>query len=374
MSSQMKELFNNRVQIAKDWKENGGKVLGYLNALTPQEMMYAADILPVQLLTSGIRITRSNMHLPEFLCTHLKDCLEQSLAGELDYLDGLLASHACEGLRGFFGVWKLNANLPNSYLLQVPATAEDDSREYFLHELKLLKNFLEEVSGRKITDERLQHAIEVHNENRSLMQQLSDLRKEPGSPVSGRDVLEALMAGLVIPKDMHNEQLKKLVADYREKAQPPGPKNRINVCIASNALEEIDVILEVIEEAGGHVISDNFCSGTRYCREPVQEGSDPMVSLADHYVGKIPFPGKYPTALIADQLTDMVKDTQADGMIWVAKKFCDPYLFTYPILLDSVKKKDIKLLSIEAEEAGSIPRLKMKIEAFMESLQDDLMY
>jgi len=262
--------------------------------------------------------------------------------------------------------------MPQSFLLQIPATGENDAKQYFMKELRLLKEFLEKLSGKAITNERLRHAIEVYNENRSLMKQLYELRKRPDFAMPGRNVIDIIRAGLVIPKDSHNDILNRLIEGYNYHTKHHGEEKALRLYILSNTLEETDSIIQLIEELGGEVISDNFCFGLRYCWEPVILGSDPMVSLADHYLEKIPIPGKYPMNLIADQLTDMVKTSEADGAIYVVERFCDPYLFEYPILLESMKEKGIQILNVEAEEAGNLQRLRTKLEAFMEVLQSEI--
>jgi len=371
MISQARELFCQRARRAAEWKEKGGKVIGYFNSLTPEELIWASGLLPMQILHSSGKITKSGQYLPEFLCAHLKGCLEQALNGELGYVDGVVIAHACEALRGFSGVWNRNVGI-RSYFLQAPATSGKEAENYYHEELKLLWDFLGELSGQESSPERLREAIEIYNENRSLMKQFSELRKLPGSPVSGRDVISVVKAGLVIPKDVHNDLLRKLLAWFRESPPVPDGTDKLKFTLFSNTLEESDVVAQVIEELGGRVVSDNFGYGLRYCWEPIKVGSDPLRSLAGHYLKKIPCPGKYPLARIAEELTGMAKSSGSDGIIWITEKFCDPYLFEHPFLVDRIKAEGFRMLSLEAEEAGNLPRLKMKIEAFLESLQENI--
>jgi len=372
MFSEFKKVFNNRDNVAAEWKKSGNKVLGYFSALTPEEMIYAAGILPVQLFTTNLPLTETKTCLPDFICTHLKDCLEQAMTGKLDYLDGSVLAHACEASRGFYGVWKLNSGMPHSHFLQVPATSKKTSRDFFISELKIFKSFLEEMSGNEITDDRLIHSIEVYNENRNLMKKLYELRSFSDSSISGSDIIDIIKAGLVLPKDEHNRMLENVISNYHENPDIDDDQGDIYICVVSNAIEEADTVIEVIEKCGGHVVMDNFSYGMRYCWDTVESGSDPLGSLATHYLEKIPFPGKFPMAKIVDSLTGMAEESEADGMIWLVEKYCDPYMFSYPAVEIKAKEKGIKMMSIEAEEVGNIPRLQIKVEAFMESLMDEI--
>jgi benzoyl-CoA reductase subunit C len=372
MVSEFKKAFNNRADIAAEWKKSGNKVLGYFNALTPEELIYAAGILPVQLFTTHIPLTKTKTCLPDFICTHLKDCLEQAMTGTLDYLDGSVLAHACEASRGFYGVWKINSGIPHSHFLQIPATSKKASIDFFISELEIFKSFLETLSGNKITDESLINSIEVYNKNRSLMKKLYELRSFSDSTISGSNIIDVIKAGLVLPKDEHNRMLEKLISDYHESPDAEDDQGDIYICVVSNAIEEADTVIDVIEKCGGNVVMDNLSYGSRYCWENVESNSDPIESLATHYLEKIPFPGKFPMENIVDSLTDMAEESDADGMIWLVEKYCDPYMFSYPAVEIKAKEKGIRMMSIEAEEVGNLPRLQIKVEAFMESLMDEI--
>jgi hypothetical protein len=47
------EWYNARHEYAKEWKKKtGGKVLGYFCTYVPEEILYAANVLPVRILGS----------------------------------------------------------------------------------------------------------------------------------------------------------------------------------------------------------------------------------------------------------------------------------------------------------------------------------
>jgi benzoyl-CoA reductase subunit C len=205
------------------------------------------------------------------------------------------------------------------------------------------------------------------------MKQVYDIRQRSAAFISGRDIINTIKAGLVIPKNLHNDKLTQLIRNYESAEKAQKENGALKLHISGITLDETEAIVEAIEGLGGQVVSDDFCFGLRYCWEPVKVDGDPLESLAEHYLKKIPFPGKYSMDLMADQVIEMVSASRADGMVWVVEKYCDPYLFHAPIMLKKVEEKGIKMLSLEAEEAGNPSRLRMKIEAFMESLQEDVL-
>ena len=83
----------NRAKWALEWKRQGKKVMGLLSTYVPEEVIHAAGILPWRItgtwradvsLAMVYRTTNSCLH-----CTHV---LESLMAGELDFLDGVIAT------------------------------------------------------------------------------------------------------------------------------------------------------------------------------------------------------------------------------------------------------------------------------------------
>ena len=53
MIEKFKEWYEERHEYAKEWKKKtGGKVLGYFCTYVPEEILYAAGVLPVRILGS----------------------------------------------------------------------------------------------------------------------------------------------------------------------------------------------------------------------------------------------------------------------------------------------------------------------------------
>jgi benzoyl-CoA reductase subunit C len=54
MIEEFKQWYEDRHSYAKEWKKNNpdGKVLGYFCTYVPEEILYAANVLPVRILGS----------------------------------------------------------------------------------------------------------------------------------------------------------------------------------------------------------------------------------------------------------------------------------------------------------------------------------
>ena len=77
---------------AKSLQEKGKLVAGYLCTHVPEEILYAAGVVPVRILSSheSQAMTRSYIH--ETYCSFSHDCAYQGLSHKYDFLDLIATS------------------------------------------------------------------------------------------------------------------------------------------------------------------------------------------------------------------------------------------------------------------------------------------
>ena len=118
---QFKEIYTDRHEYAKAWKEKtGGKVLGYFCTYVPEEILYAANILPVRILGSHEPQDVTEPHIFAMFCPFCRDCLAQGLKGRYDYLDGIMIAQSCLHIRQAYTSWDLHIPTDYSYYLPPP--------------------------------------------------------------------------------------------------------------------------------------------------------------------------------------------------------------------------------------------------------------
>jgi benzoyl-CoA reductase subunit C len=92
-------------EYAKFLQGKGQLVAGYMCTHVPEEILYAAGIIPVRILSSHVSqaMTRSYMH--ETYCSFSHDCAYQGLQHNYDYLDLIVTSSSCIHMGEAFNVW-----------------------------------------------------------------------------------------------------------------------------------------------------------------------------------------------------------------------------------------------------------------------------
>ena len=194
MMDSFKEWYEGRHQYAREWKKRTGKkVLGYFCTYVPEEILIAADVLPVRILGSHEHQDVTEPHIFGMFCPFCRDCLAQGLQGRYEYLDGIMISQSCLHIRQAFTSWKLHVPVEFSYYLPMPHHLQSRRAvPYLTGELEAFKKAVEEWTGTAITEEGLSRGIEVMNRSRRLTRALYDLRQRAHPPVAGLAAMDSI--------------------------------------------------------------------------------------------------------------------------------------------------------------------------------------
>jgi benzoyl-CoA reductase/2-hydroxyglutaryl-CoA dehydratase subunit BcrC/BadD/HgdB len=112
------EIFNPYLQ---EWKDGGGRIVGYACVATPREFLDAAGVLPYRIRGLGYPDKElADAYLARFNCGFCRACLQLGLDGSYDFLDGLVETNGCDHLRGMFENWQYVKKLDFFHYLHVP--------------------------------------------------------------------------------------------------------------------------------------------------------------------------------------------------------------------------------------------------------------
>jgi benzoyl-CoA reductase subunit C len=360
-----RELFETRETVAAEWKKTGRKVVGCVSTYTPEEVIYAAEALPVVVLGKAESFSKADAYLPSFACSFMRGFLEVLLGERYGYLDLITLPSLCDSMRGFYGIWKQISDNPQAYLLHYPTNRSEEAFEYFAEEVERFKNFMEKFADKTISEKDLRKAVDVYNENRRLLKKLYWLRRKESPPISGVEALEVVLSSMTTPKDLHNQLLDKLLSEITEREEYP--KGGVRLLVSGHIIDDPEV-LKVIEDSGGIIVSDDLDSGSRYFWSLVDSEANPIEGISRRYA-KIPSPYGSPVIDRINYLKVMVKAFQVEGVIFLTRKFCEPYLFDYVTLGRAVKEEGIPSLYLEYEYPLAKGTLKTRVEAFVEMLR-----
>jgi len=259
--------YNERHDYAKAWKQkSGGKVVGYFCTYVPEEILIAADILPVRILGSHEPQSVTEPHIFGMYCPFCRDCLAQGLKGRYDYLDGVMIAQSCLHIRQAFTSWTKHVPVDWNYYLPMPNHVQSEaSRPYLLEELKLFKRSIEEWIGKEITDADLDRGIATCNEFRSTLHRLYETRKSDAPPLNGVEAMYTVVAGQTVEKAEHTAVLQQALGQLEGRGQDDAGARLMLIGSENDDIEFVEMV-EVT--APGRAISGTTSSPERTAWRP----------------------------------------------------------------------------------------------------------
>jgi len=375
-----KELSQNRDRRVKELKAQGKLILGYFCCFLPLEILTAADIIPYRFMGSLREpSTLADAYCDPSNCPFLKSCFDMAMRGKYDFLDGWVTPDACDNMTNIYRFWNYRLPSPHYYWMNVPNFLDEDCFRFFKEELGILKNKIEGFAHHKITDDELRRAIDLHNEQRSLMRGLDELRKPEPPLLRGSEMLQVLRAAMSLPVAEANELLRGVIADIKERKDRPG-KSRCRLLIWGPEIDD-PALYELIEGLGANLVADDTCIGTRFFSRDVEKTHDLLDGLSNHYLSDIYCPrfirgkgeGDYTFEADLEERFGHIKrfaqDSLADGVILYVMKFCDLHELDAPDLRDYLEKEGFPVLHLESDYTmAAIGGVRTRIEAFLEMI------
>ena len=372
MIDQFRDWEKNRHQYAKDWKaKTGGKVMGYFCTYVPEEILYAANILPVRILGSHEPHDVTEPHIFGMFCPFCRDCLAQGLKGRYDYLDGIMIAQSCLHIRQAYTSWTKHIPIDFEYYLPMPNNIQSPhATPYLSQEIKLFKEAVEKWIGKTLSDEDIQNGINIMNENRALMHELYEYKKKENPPVSGAETMEIAISQQMIDKKEHTLALKQLLEELKTgKSYSKNTGTRLMILGSEN--DDIPFI-KMVESVNGTVVADDHCVGTRYFWNNVKPNGNLIDSIAQRYIDRPACPSKdWIVRTRIPHILSIAKEFNVKGAIVIQQKFCDPHELDIPAITKALQANDIKTLFLEFDVTVPIGQFKIRVEAFLEMLQED---
>jgi len=377
-----KETYPKRIDQVLKNKRGGKKIVGTLCLYVPDELIYASGADRV-ILCGGMSlpISIAEEYLPRNLCPLIKSsfgsvitstrsrnidqkCRKTNSCPHFGLVDMIIAEATCDGKKKMYEI--LNQIIP-THVMDLPQKPENQNAlEYYIEELKSLKEVLEELTGNSITQYNLRKEIKSTNETRKLLHRLYKLRKRNPPPIKGTEVLKVLQQmSFLSPKEFRENLLLLCEEIENKEGESPGPRIMISGCPMASGNTKVP---EIIESRGGVIVVEESCTGTRAFWDLVDEDKEPMRALAERYL-RILCACMYPNEKRINHILELSKYFDIDGVVYYTLQFCHSYNVERYRVSQALKKAGIPMLSIETDYSeADIEQIKTRIDAFLEML------
>jgi benzoyl-CoA reductase subunit C len=352
----------------RQWQAQGGKVLGHFQVYFPEELAHAAGMLPVKVRGAPVERRTADSRFGSYICSILRTSLELAMGGRLQP-DMFVTHPICDAARNLAGIW--GRNVPGSaqilYLPQNPNSRF--AADYLTAEYRRVLGDIEAVAGRHVADDDIRAAIAVFNENRRLLRELYDIRRDAPwlLPVDEAYVLVAL-GGLVM-REEHNALLHSVLPRIRQREARP--QDRMRVVFEGGFCEQppLDLLHAIAQFV--YVVDDDLLIGLRWILDDVATAGDPVHALAHAYLEQSSYsPVQHDLRKPKEKmLLERIRGARADAAIIAAAKMCEPGLDEQVAYAHALDEAGVPYFVTEFEEhMTGFDHLQVQLETFVENL------
>ena len=347
--------YNPKAQLEK-FKAQGKKVVGVLPYYAPEELVYAAGMVPMGIWGSNTKtISRAKEYCATFYCTIAQLALEMLLDGTMDQLDGLITPTICDTLRPMSQNFRvaIGEKIPTIFLAHPQNRFAPWGLQFCIDQYANVRKMLDKISGHEMTDEDIRNAIKVYNASRKARREFVKLACDHCDVVTPTLRSAVLKASYFMLKDEYTEKLTALNAEL---AKLPVCNWKGVKVVTSGIVADNPKLLAIFEENKIAIAADDVAHESRSFRADADETGDPMMALAKQFAALDHDVLLYDPATAQTRrgefVAKLVKDSGAQGLILFMQQFCDPEEMEYPYL-----KK--------ALDAAGIPHIKLGVDQQM---------
>lgn len=362
-------------ELVKEAINEGRVPIGYTCSYIPQAALMIDKCFPVRLSANNLLDTEEATYfLSAMLCSYSRSILQATLDGEYNFLGALMGTTSCGHMCGAVENVEYQNILGSDFtipVIDVPKSKYHDhpiegARTQYIEKLyePLQKKF-----GISFTQETLRQAIKDYNDFADIMIKISDLRKLDKPKITGSEFHVIYQATQVVPKD---KILSKLEETYEELLQRDGFTDyKAKIMLLGSELDDPN-FTKIIEEEGGLVVADRYCTGSLPFLKKVEIGDgDVLFELL-----KFQMLNQQCPKVIDDTFNrmnysvDQYEEFNADGIIYERMKFCQYWAYESVTVQKELRGLNIPLVIIEREYSlAAAGQIRTRIQAFIESLE-----
>ena len=362
-----------KAQLAK-YKAQGKQVIGVLPYYAPEELVYAAGMVPMGIWGTNTKtISRAKEYCATCYCTIAQLALEMLLDGTMDDLDGVITPTICDTLRPMSQNIRVSMSkkLPVIFLAHPQNRFADWGKKFCMDQYLNVKRELEKIASKAITPEDLQEAIKVYNKSRAERRRFTKLANEHCDVINPIKRMQVLKAAWFTLKDEYTEMLKGLNDELE--ALPVCDWKGTKV-VTSGIICDNPKLLEAFVENNIAIADDDVAQWTRSFRTDAPETDDPMRHLAVQFsiqdYDTILFDEKSNENRRGEHVARLAQDNGAQGVVVFMTQFCDPEEMEYPYLKKALNDANIPHVKLGvAMQMRDFGQAKTSLQAFADVLE-----
>ncbi|MBA7646356.1 (R)-phenyllactyl-CoA dehydratase beta subunit [subsurface metagenome] len=366
-----------RVHELRKRAMNGSKVVATYCVFVPDEIVLAADAIPVGLCAgTQFSVPIAEEVLPRNTCALIKSSFGFKLGRTCPYVQTshlIVGETTCDGKKKMF---EILAEYHPIHIMEVPNKKTEAGRNLWRGEVIAFKEVIERLTGNEVVADKLAQATKLVNDRRRALQRLYNTRKARPVPISGKDAMLVTQVAFYDDVARYVQQVNTLCEEVEGRIAAgkggfPADAPRILITGTPMAIPNWK-LHHILETAGAAVVCEESCTGTRYFSDLVPEDGGTVErqlgNIADRYL-QIHCACFTPNDERLDDIIRLGREYQVDGVVHNNLQFCHTYANEAVKVERVLAKEGIPLLRIETdysdEDAG---QLRTRVDAFVEMI------
>ncbi len=371
------EVHGLRIKEIYEAKEAGKKVIGTFCVYVPEEIILAAGGVAIGLCAGAeVGTEEAEKYIPRNTCALIKAFMGFKLAGLCPYVeltDLIVGETTCDGKKKAYEIF--DDITGKVYVMELPNMKSDEGKRMWHNEVVRFREKMEDLTGSKISPEKMKQGASLVNGKRRALQRLSRLREADPAPISGLDALLVNQVSFYDDPVRFTEMTNRLCDELEERVREGigiAPKGAPRILISGSPMAIPNWKLHaIIEGSGAVVVGEESCVGERNHRDLLDEDfatvDEALEKMAGRYM-KIDCACFTPNNERLDNVRALTTRLKADGIIHYALQFCTPYMVEAHKVESAVG--DTPFLRIETDYGmEDFGQLKTRIQAFLEMIE-----
>lgn len=363
-------------EYARSLQGKGRVLAGYMCTHVPEEILYAAGIVPVRILSAHVSQAMTRSYIHETYCSFSHDCAYQGLQHHYDYLDLIVHSSSCIHMAEAFNVWVRFAGFQGkSFLIPYPHIIHSRPAAGFMEEsFGEFKQFIENFAKKAVTDDDLERAIKTYNHTRRLLKRLWGFLKQDNPPVTGPEVATVTLASQTMDKQECNQMLEQLIE--RLEAGPGKAPSGVRLMVTGGACDDLRIfdLIENLNYSTSLIFIDSCTAARYFWFEVPEDRPDKLKAIAEGHISRIPCPAKDNVPGTGEKkrfrfIQQFIEEFRPDGVIFLYQRFCSPQSMDIVALKPIVNMLGIPWTELELDTTLPIIQFGTQLEALVEIIK-----
>lgn len=350
----------------KQYLEAGEKVVLTAPVYTPEEIIHSMGLVPMGAWGADVPLEGSKEYFPAFICSVMQSILELGMKGVYEGASAIVIPSLCDSLKCLGQNWKyavpsipfIPMTYPQNRWGQVGTNFTRAGYERVIADL-------EKATGAKFDPAKLTQSIKVYNAHNAAMRKVDEtLAHHPEITAAQRS--DIFKSAFFMKKEEHTALVEELLA-VLEGQEPAAGKLKV---MTTGILCDSPALLDIFDDLGLHIAADDVAAQSRQYRVDCAEDGDPLDALAEKFSAIGNCSVLYdPDKKRPHSIVEQVKARDAQGVVVVLTKFCDPEEFDYPPIKFACAQAGIPVTLVEVDrQMRNFEQARTALETFRDVL------